>query len=255
MIVVDSCMVSITSFLLAELIKRKIKILFCDEKRNPISELMPLYGSHNTSKKILGQIKWQEEIKGLVWKSIIENKILNQATLLQKHDNDERAEMLLKYSHEVDINDITNREGHAAKVYFNSLFGPEFTRHGNCPINASLDYGYAILLSSINKEIVSKGYLTQLGIKHKNEFNRFNLSYDLMEPFRVLIDAIVMENVSNDFNADYKHKLIEVHNKKVKIVGKSYYFANALSIYINEIFKALDEEKPNLVPIAEFNEL
>ena len=41
-------------------------------------------------------------------------------------------------------------------------------------INAALNYGYGILLSNFNKEIVADGYLTQLGIKHINEYNLTN---------------------------------------------------------------------------------
>ena len=70
--------------------------------------------------------------------------------------------------------DKTNREGHAAKVYFNSLFGKKFTRNDDNNINAALNYGYSILLSTINKEISANGYLTQLGIHHKNEFKSKN---------------------------------------------------------------------------------
>ena len=67
-----------------------------------------------------------------------------------------------------------NREGHAAKVYFNSLFGKGFSRDDMSSVNAALNYGYGILLSNFNKEIVADGYLTQLGIKHINEYNLTN---------------------------------------------------------------------------------
>ena len=169
-IIIDSTLVSITSYLLAELVKRKIKVVFCDERRNPISELIPLYGSHNTSKKILKQIKWDETTKAMIWSKIVKNKIKNQGKVLKKIDA-VKANMLFEYVNQVEYNDISNREGHAAKVYFNSLFGKGFIRHGGDEINAALDYGYAILVSTINKEIVSNGCMTQLGIKHKNEFN------------------------------------------------------------------------------------
>ena len=89
---------------------------------------------------------------------------------------------------EVKIGDKTNREGHAAKIYFKELFGKEFVRHNDDVINSALNYGYAILLSTINKEIINNGYLTQLGIHHKNEFNEFNLTCDLMEPLLINVN-------------------------------------------------------------------
>ena len=65
--------------------------------------------------------------------------------------------------------DITNREGHSAKVYFNAIFGQEFQRREENNINGALNYGYAVMLVCFNREIVRLGYLTQLGIWHKNE--------------------------------------------------------------------------------------
>lgn len=253
-IIIDSTLVSITTYLLAELVKRKIKVVFCDEKRNPISELVPMYGSHNTSKRVLNQVNWDSNIKAMIWSKIIENKIYNQANLLEKF-NKEECSMLFEYARQVKPDDTTNREGHAAKVYFNSLFGKEFVRHTGDEINAALDYGYAILASSINKEVSSNGCITQLGIKHKNEFNYFNLSYDIIEPFRVLVDNIVAENIENEFNKDYKYKLINVLNSKIKMEGKSYYFTNAIQIYVKGLLNALDEDEPDLVPFINIDEL
>ena len=50
------------------------------------------------------------------------------------------------------------------KYTFNALFGKDFTRNDDNPINAALNYGYSLILSTINREIVANGYLTQLGI-------------------------------------------------------------------------------------------
>lgn len=246
-IIIDSTMVSITSYLLAELVNRKIKIIFCDEKRNPISELIPMYGSHNTSKRVLAQVNWDKNTKGIIWAKIIGNKINNQANLLKKYEKEE-SDMLFRYAKEIEFNDITNREGHAAKVYFNSIFGKEFIRHSGDEINAALDYGYSILSSTINKEIAKNGCITQLGVKHKNEFNYFNLSYDIIEPFRVLVDSIVLKNINTEFDKNYKYKLINILNTKIKIEGKSYYFTNGIQMYVKKILDALDEREPDLVP-------
>lgn len=54
-VIIDSTQVSLTSYLLCELVKRKIKVIFCDEKRNPCSELMSYYGAYNSSKKYVSR--------------------------------------------------------------------------------------------------------------------------------------------------------------------------------------------------------
>ena len=246
LIIIENGMVSITSYLINELINNKIKIIFCDEKHNPAGEVMPYYGSFNTSKKVLNQVKWNKEKKDYVWQQIVKQKIHNQAMVLKKLEIC-GYEKLLEFENEVEIADKTKREGHAAKVYFNLLYGRDFIRGGCDNINSALDYGYSIILSTMNKEIVSKGYITQLGINHRNEFNEFNLSCDLMEPFRPLIDIIVYENIENDFDKKIKYKLINVLSIKVEIAGREQYVANAIPIYIQNVFNALENEESKIL--------
>lgn len=238
-LVIDTVNVSITGVLINELISRKIKIIFCDERHNPSGEIMPYYGAHNSSKKILLQSKWQDDIKNKVWDEIIKQKIYNQSLVLRKNDKN-NWEKLLDFMKEVRDGDITNREGHSAKVYFNSLFGMDFSRDSYSDINSALDYGYSILLSSFNKEIISNGNITQLGIHHKNEFNHFNLSCDFMEPFRPIVDDIVYINKECIFDKEYKLKLINLLNTKIFINNKSHYLTNAISIYVKSILKAIE---------------
>lgn len=240
MIIIENGMVSITSYLINELANNKIKLIICDEKHNPSCEMMPYYGSFNTSKKILNQTKWKNQRKDEVWTKLIKYKIHNQAMLLKKLEI-KNYEKLLEYEEQVELGDKTNREGHAAKVYFNLLYGNDFKRGTEDNTNASLDYGYSILLSIFNKEIVSKGYITQLGINHKNEFNQFNLSCDLMEIFRPLIDEIVYNNRKFVFDKEYKYKLINVCNRIIEIEGKQQYLANAIPIFITKVFDYLEE--------------
>lgn len=251
MIIVENCMVSITSYLINELANKKIKIIFCDEKHNPSCEIMPYYGSFNTSKKILNQTKWEKNKKDEIWKQIIQYKIYNQAMLLKKLGIQEYKK-LLEYIEQVEFGDKTNREGHAAKVYFNLLFGKEFVRGKEDNTNMALDYGYSILLSLLNREVVSKGYITQLGINHKNEFNQFNLSCDLMEPFRPLVDEIVYNNREIAFGKDFKYELIDLYNKIVTIEGRDQYLSNAVSIFITSVFNFIENSKESKILNYEF---
>ena len=78
MLLIENTAVSLTACLLAEMNRRKIKVIFCDEKRNPMSELVPFYGSHDSSRKIRRQFSWSEEMKGAVWTEIVCEKIRNQ---------------------------------------------------------------------------------------------------------------------------------------------------------------------------------
>ncbi len=250
-VVINSTAVTITSYLIAELLNRKVKIIFCDNRRDPIGEVLPYYGCHNVSKRINEQINWDEENAQAVWTRIIKEKILNQARLLEI-EGFKTSEMLKQYADELVTFDKTNREGHSAKVYFDSLFGVKFTRDAQINVNAALNYGYAIILSQFNRDIAAQGYLTQLGIKHKNEFNPFNLSSDLMEPFRQLVDRIVYENAKESFDPDLKLKLIDVLNHKVRIKGSNQYVSNAISIYDKSVFDALKKKDASLIEFFEY---
>ncbi len=239
-IIVDSISVSISAYLLKEIADNKINIIFCDEKHNPFGELKTFYSRHNSSKKIINQSKWEKAKKDDLWSKIVKNKIMNQALLLNKIKSDNYS-LVLSYVNDVQIGDKTNREGHAAKVYFNSLFGKKFVRNSGDDINAALNYGYAILLSTINKEIVNNGYLTQLGIHHKNEFNEFNLSCDLIEPFRVIIDNFVYYNKNRKFDSVYKLDIVNILNNKFKYNNKNYVLKDILTLYVKNTLECLEK--------------
>ncbi|MEG1719378.1 MAG: type II CRISPR-associated endonuclease Cas1 [Clostridia bacterium] len=238
-LIIESTAVSLTAALIVELAKRKIKVIFCDEKRNPIAENISYYGSHDTSLKVRTEINWNDNTKKCVWTKLVTEKILKQKELLAKLDKQEYKK-LDKYLGEIEFYDVTNREGHAAKVYFNSLFGKDFTRSKDNNINAALNYGYAILLSAFNREIVSNGYITQLGLFHDNVYNMFNLSCDLMEPFRPLVDECVYFIDHENFMHDEKIELVNLLNKEVLIDNKKQYVNNAIKIYCKSILDALD---------------
>lgn len=246
MLIIESTAVSLTSYLLCELTKKKIKIIFCDEKRNPSSELISYYGSHDTSLKVRKQVEWTKDIKALAWTEIVSEKIRNQKLFLEDLNRTE-AILLEEYLLDIQIGDTTNREGHAAKVYFNAVFGMEFSRTSEVPINAALNYGYSILLSAFNREIVSNGYITQIGLFHDNMFNQFNLGSDLMEPFRILVDRCVYNMNPIKFEHEEKMNLVNLLNKEIFIDGKKNYVNNAIKIYCRSVFDAINENDISLI--------
>ena len=228
--------VNITGVALCELNRQKIKVVFCDEKRNPYGELIGYYGCFNCSKKL---------------KTIIAQKITNQALLLRKCGFDERAEMLEDYVAEIELDDAGNREGHAAKVYFNTLFGKDFSREKDCAVNAALNYGYSVMLSDINRAVVACGRSTQIGINHCNEFNEFNLSCDLIEPFRVIVDEYVFEQGNREFGKDYKFDLVGLLNKRVRL-DREYSLHDAIGVYVKNVTDSLDRGRSDTLLLYKF---
>ena len=215
-LLIENPAVSLTGCLLEALCEKKIRVIFCNARRNPTAELVPYYNSYDSSRKIKAQISWNDDMKGAIWADIVAEKIRKQADFLEELEKLNEASLLRSYLSQIKMHDETNREGHAAKVYFNALFGMDFTRSEENMTNAALNYGYSIILSAFNREITSNGYLTQLGIFHDNMFNHFNLSCDLMEPFRILIDRKVKAMKISDFSSDEKHFLVNTLNVEFK---------------------------------------
>ena len=238
-LMIENTASSITTALMNELTKQKIKVIFCDEKRNPSSELISYYGSHDTALKVRSQLNWQPISKQAVWTAIVREKIKNQRNNLAFFGLNE-YELLDQYLEELEFNDDTNREGHAAKVYFNAMFGKKFSRSDECPVNAMLDYGYSIVLSCVNREIVSNGYITQLGLFHDNMFNHFNLGCDIMEPFRAIVDRKVKEYMPQKFEKDEKRAILELLSKEFLVDGKRQTLLNTIKIYVKSILDAIE---------------
>lgn len=245
-LILESTAISLTAALVSELLKRKVKVIFCDEKRNPCGEIIPYYGSHDTSMKVKSQVVWEKFIKQSVWTEIVSEKIRKQKEFLEDLGKEESG-LLHQYLQEIQFADASNREGHAAKVYFNALFGRDFTRTEERPLNAALNYGYSIILSAFNREIVSNGYITQLGIFHDNRFNPFNLASDMMEPYRALVDRKVYDMEPVVFEQKEKMELVNLLNQEVVVADRKEYVNNAIKIYTKSVLDALSEQDVSLI--------
>ena len=237
-LMLESTAISLTSYLLCELIQRKIKVIFCDHERNPCAELIPTHGSHDSSARIRQQLKWPEGVRQQVWTEIVREKLRRQRAHPRRRGLPQ-AEQLTAYLEQLQWNDATNREGHGAKVYFNALFGLEFTRTDGSAWNAALNYGYSLILSAINREISAAGYFNQLGIAHENTYNPFNLGCDFMEPLRPLVDSAVVDMQPKKLEQEEKMLLVNLLNRQVRYDGKQQYLLYAIRLYCGGLFRAL----------------
>lgn len=237
--------ISITTMLIKRLIDEKILVLFCDDKRLPIGKILPFYGRHDSSLQLSRQMRWSEEKKEEVWTDIISQKITNQIQHLYERMLDDKANSLIFLLEDLRPFDPTNREGHAARIYFNSLFGNDFSRELNNDINAGLNYGYTLLMSIFAREIVVTGCMTQFGLKHANQFNDFNLASDFMEPFRPIVDQIIYSNRDKPFPA-MKRKLFEMFSNTYVFNNKEMYLTNIVSEYTKKVIKVLCEENERI---------
>ena len=245
LLLVSTTQAVITSALISKLAQNQTKIIFVDEKDNPVVETAVYYPGARNIAKLKEQFNWDEHLKELLWTKIVSQKIKNQIAVLENYHlakDDVQNEL-----DQLEINDESNREAIAARKYFMLLFDKDFVRRDTSAINAALDYGYAILLSSFNREIVMNGYLTYFGIHHCSQENQFNLASDLMEPFRPFVDYWVKAHERiKELTPDIKYGLVELLSLEIKFNGKSTLLTNAITVYTRECLKFLSGDRKEL---------
>lgn len=230
---------SITTALLNELAQQHISVLFCDQKRSPAAELLPIGQHVETAGAILDQSAWTASQKDILWAHIVRMKIHNQQALLTKIVPEQSC-LLNPYEEAVLPGDPTNREGQAARLYFSAIFGNGFIRHGVHPLNAPLNYGYTILCSAFSRAIALHGYHTALGIHHCSRANKVNLSSDLMEPFRPFIDFIVWKKRNSPFDWPYKQALINALQSSCYYKNRQMTLDTAVECFTIDSLRALE---------------
>lgn len=240
----------LTTKIISECSKNKISIVVCDEKHDPVS-IIQGYNLHHRAKYVLDrQNKLEDNVKSLLWKQIIEKKIYNQYLVITNTSNDlNDVEMLKNYSLNVKDSDIDNREGIAAKVFFRSLYGTEFIRFYADGINHAMNYGYKVIASAITRELVAYGLDPKLGIWHDSQLNSYNLSYDLIEVFRPLVDYCIFENthlVENELTLSMRRELVNLLNIRMEMNGKMQTVQNCIGSTVKSYLNVLEGKKMNL---------
>lgn len=240
--------VVITIPLITALVENNINVVVCDSKNDPIGVFQAFNGHCLAFKQLSKQINWKITRKKKLWKRIVELKIKSEIDALNLLGiGGDTCNALNEYRNSVYNDDQTNREAASARLYFVSLFGQDFTRDNEDNINYGLNYGYKIIASYISKCIASRGLLTQLGIHHIGESNPFNLTYDFIEPLRVIIDTWVYLNVKDEFNTYHKRELVEILERKVFIDGKWLRLSDGIEDIIDSYISFLNEESENVL--------
>ncbi len=190
-VIVTSRGASFTSPFVAEMASRNIPLLICNDRYQPVSITLPLIQHSDQNRRFEAQVITKKGVKNKTWQRIVSGKVKNQSALLRLVSSP-AAERLKRLSGMIKSGDPENIEAQAARVYWTALLGSNFRRDRNADdINILLNYGYAIIRSSMVSAIISAGLHPTFGIFHKNKNNPFCLVDDLMEPYRPLIDQLI----------------------------------------------------------------
>lgn len=245
LLLVSTTQAVITSALISKLAENQTKVIFVDEKDEPVVETVGYYpGARNLSKLNI-QFNWDLQLKEKLWTKIVDRKITNQIAVLKNYQLE--WQNVQDELDQLELNDATNREAIAARKYFVTLFDKTFIRRDNNAVNGALDYGYAILLASFNREIAVNGYLSYLRIHHHSEENCFNLASDLMEPFRPFVDYWVKAHEKiKQLTPDIKYGLVELLSLEIEYNNKKTILSNVISEYVHDCLCFLSEKTKEL---------
>ncbi len=175
---------------LAALSKHKVATLFCDEYYMPSAIMHPYHQSSLATRTLKAQIEISSTYTQKLWQHIIKAKITRQKEVLEILDKNHKP--LVKYLDQVSLGDRHGAEAKSARHYWRNLFDDLVREQDSFDLrNQMLNYTYALVRSLITRDLSVAGFLPALGIWHDNTYNAFNLSDDLMEPFRPIADIAV----------------------------------------------------------------
>lgn len=188
-IVITSFSANIHSKLLLEAAKHGVALILCDGFK-PASLVLPADRSTDTN-LTRAHLKLRKFDRDRLWKKTVDAKTANQLALArQLAPEHEQLPALERFA----AGDHPQKEALAARefwrIYGDALTGGEpFTRDRDSGgLNALLNYGYAVLLSTMLQKLFAIGLDPTFGIFHATREHSTPLAYDLMEPFRPWVD-------------------------------------------------------------------
>lgn len=256
-VVIDNPLTTLSVGAINALTENNVHILYCGEKHLPESIVLPYNTHYSPLTVVKKQLEWDEAFCNKMWEKIVKAKIRNQAAVLKMCDRSKNVTaMLLKFADEVEPGDPANREGLAAKMFFRELYGSDFIRMYDDVINSALNYGYAIIRSSVAKTLCAYGFNPVIGIHHISGQNPFNLADDLMEPIRPLVDMWVDINhndLIDTLTRDNRKKLVNLVNEVMEFDNKNMKVRNAIDKYISNFTGCVNAKSTEKFCIPQIN--
>ncbi len=254
-IILEVHQVAITSALMSRLTESNIVLFTCDKTHTPNGVFIPFHQHSRYTQVAHKQIEWSEPFKKRVWQQIVSAKILNQSQTLAYMEKD-KVKQLQKYAKNVKSGDSTMIESSSARIYFTALFGKFNRRDESDWRNSALNYGYALIRGAISRSLAAHGFLPAFGLFHHNELNAFNLSDDMIEPYRAFVDVVVSEHYeafielpNTRFISEHKVELYQLFTMKTMIDSISTTLLNSIEVCVASLMNATLEKDVKLLKL------
>ena len=252
-VVLDNKQITITQALIEALLANNCAIITCDSSQMPHGLMFPLDGNSLQSERFRLQIDSSLPLRKQLWQQTIQAKIANQAAVLKRCRNAEVRNMQV-WANDVRSGDAMNLEARAAAYYWKNMFShiPDFTRsRDGVPPNNLLNYGYAIIRAVVARALVSVGLLPTLGIHHHNRYNAYCLADDIMEPYRPIVDELVVRIErsyadNSRLTTEIKRELLALPVTEVNIDGKRSPLMIAATTTATSLYKCFAGESRRL---------
>ncbi len=248
---------TLSTALLCELTRRQIPVIVVGSDYLPSAVVQPLgpLGFHvQGQQRVRAQVEMSQPRRKRLWQSVVQAKIRNQACVLELVDDlsgEENRNVVINdlyaLAEKVQSGDRGACEAQAAKLYWHSLFGPEFRRHGPQAPNSLLNYGYTVLLSCVMRALVGSGLHPALGIQHRNSQNPYCLASDLMEAFRPFVDLLVAHMYYQweieDLNPAVKRTLSQLLRLEWGYAGEQSSLSRNVQRYVWQFARCVEQDK------------
>ena len=246
-VILDHKQITVTSTVFSSLLDNNVAIITCDEKSMPVGLLLPLHTNTLQSERFQNQLEASLPLRKQLWQQTVEAKIRNQAAVL-KYSTGEDARNMLAWAGSVKSGDGDNMEARAAAFYWKTIF-PQYDsfsrdRYGPSPNNL-LNYGYAILRAIMARALVGSGLLPTFGIHHHNRYNAYCLADDIMEPYRPVVDKLVLDIINEgnpcpQLTREIKARLLGIPVLDVEIDGHRSPLIIAATTTTASLYKCFD---------------
>ena len=205
-----------------------VAVVTCSSSHMPMGLLLPLASNSIPNERFRNQLYCSAPLRKQLWQQTMQTKIRNQAAILKRNTHQPVSNML-RWANDVKSGDSDNLEARAAVYYWKNVFPdiPDFVRgRDELPPNNLLNYGYAILRAITARALVASGMLPILGIHHHGRENAYCLADDVMEPYRPIVDQVVIDIINSgidytELTTDIKVKLLSIPTIDVKMGSKT----------------------------------
>ncbi len=254
-VVITSFKCTLTGNFLIEASKRRMGVVLC-ERFKPVAVLLPVEKGTDTE-ALRNLARLSPQLKRRLWEKTVDAKCRNQAGLAllwnPGHPLAEKMRDIVRAS-------LPARESDTARVFwaiFAETFADEnFTRGREAGgFNALFNYAYAILLSTMLRDLLAYGLDPSFGIFHSARPHAAPLAYDLMEPFRPAFDANVVrwicsqrgkgaaENSIAEVTGEYRKHIVSTLHALVSYLGREMTLRSAVTAVVASFRSAVRERQ------------